>query len=70
MPRYTIAGLLLLMFFVALELTAWRIEPLLAAMPLIPIAVLLVVLLVATIGRLISAVFSDRPTRGRDRIEH
>lgn len=67
MPRYSIAALLVLTSLIAMELTAWRIDPLLAAIPLVPIGVLFLVLLVATIGRLISAEPGDnRPTPRRD----
>lgn len=65
MPRYSILGLLVLTFFIAVELTAWRIEPLLVAFPLVPVVVLFLVLLVATIGRLVSVVRTGDLTQNR-----
>ena len=59
MPRFTVTGLLVLTFVIAWCSTLWRIHPLVAALPLVPIGLLFLVLLVATIGRLISGV-SDR----------
>ncbi|MCO6042940.1 hypothetical protein NG895_03370 [Aeoliella sp. ICT_H6.2] len=69
MPRYSIAALLLLTFVIAMELTAWRIEPLLAAFPLVPVVALFVVLLVATIGRVVSALFGGGWSRRRRDVE-